>query len=108
MDIENYIGDRLLQLCKVAKMSRYQLSQKTGISQSALSDIIKKKTIPTVFTLDKICTAFGITIAQYFASDGTLPDLSEEQTEILNLWKSLSPEGKKFIKNCMMSMIKEE
>lgn len=108
MDVENYIAERLLQLCSRTKTSRYQLSQRTGITQSALSDIIKKKTVPTIFTIDKICTAFGISVAQFFTADDKITNLTSEQEEILKMWMDLSPEEKRFIKNCMTSMRNEE
>ena len=66
MDIEKFIPERIDELCKRNKISRYQLSALTGISQSALSSISKKKTVPTVITLDKICKALGISLSEFF------------------------------------------
>lgn len=48
-------------------MSMYALSQKTNISQSSLSNLMKRGSIPTFYTLDRICEGLGITLSQFFA-----------------------------------------
>lgn len=105
MRVEDYIPARILELCSKGGISRYQLSLRTGISQSALSDIIKKKNIPTITTLEKICDAFGITIAQFFTDDDSIPNLSEEQTELLRSWKGLKLEEKRVIKTFLKALL---
>ena len=79
MRMEDYIAMKIEELCSKSGITRYQLSLRSGISQSALSDIVKKKNVPTLITVERICTAFGITIAQFFAQEEAIPDLSEEQ-----------------------------
>ena len=54
MEVEKYVAGKVLELCEKNHMSRYQLSARTGISQSVLSDIINKKNLPTLITLEKI------------------------------------------------------
>ncbi len=49
MELKNYIPHRILELCEKYKISRYQISQKTGIPQSALSDIVKKYVLHLIF-----------------------------------------------------------
>ena len=105
LELENYIPQRIIELCKKYKISRYQISQKTGISQSVLSDIVNKKNMPTLYTLQKICIAFEISLAQFFSEDGDLPDITQGQKEILELWINLAPEKQKFIETCLKSMI---
>lgn len=106
MDTEQYIAERINQLCEKNKISRYQLSVMTGITQSALSSIAKQKTVPTVITLDKICKALGISLSDFFAKgDDMAPDrLREDQSEILQLWETLDKDEQRFIKICMRSL----
>ena len=106
MDIEKYIPERMNELCARKKISRYQLSAMTGISQSALSSISKKKTVPTVITLDKICRALGISLSEFFESEGRVKSgcITEEQREVLKLWETLTKEEQRFIKICMQSL----
>ena len=43
MRMEDYIAMKIEELCSKSGITRYQLSLRSGISQSALSDIVKKK-----------------------------------------------------------------
>lgn len=106
MPMEEYVPNKIMELCLKNEISRYQLSIKTGISQSALSDIVKKKNVPTLTTIERICEAFGITMAQFFTTDGSISNLSEEQKVILRMWNDLKTEEKGFIRNCMESIKK--
>lgn len=104
MEIEEYVPERIQELCRLGNVSRYRLSSLTGISQSALSDIVKSENMPTLSTIEKICTAFGITIAQFFAGNDKLPDLSEDQKELLYLWSELKLEERAIVKTFMESI----
>ncbi|MCM1117891.1 MAG: helix-turn-helix transcriptional regulator [bacterium] len=88
---------RIEELCSKGGITRYQLSSRTGISQSALSDIVRKKNVPSLITIERICAAFGITIAQFFTQGEHLPDLSDEQKELLLLWNGLKLEEKEIV-----------
>ena len=81
MDIEKFIPERIDELCKRNRISRYQLSALTGISQSALSAIVKKKIIPTLITLNKICKGLGISMSEFFKNRdrGGHGNISEDQ-----------------------------
>lgn len=106
MCIEDYVPMRIEELCSKGGITRYQLSSRTGISQSALSDIVKKKNVPTLVTIERICAAFGITIAQFFTQGKSVPDLSDEQKELLLLWNGLKLEEKEIVKTFMKSIKK--
>lgn len=95
--MEDYIAMKIEELCSKSGITRYQLSLRSGISQSALSDIVKKKNVPTLISVERICTAFGITLAQFFAQEEAIPDLSEEQKKLLQLWHGLTLEEKKIV-----------
>lgn len=94
---EKYIAKRIRELCDKKHMSMYALSQKTNISQSSLSNLMKRGSIPTVFTLDRICEGLDITLAQFFAESDERPDLTEEQKCVLQRWDSLSDREKKAV-----------
>lgn len=94
---EKYITNRIKQLCEKKKMSMYALSKKSGISQSSLSNLMKRRSIPSFFTLDKICDGLGITMAQFFSSDGKILDITEEQRKVLQIWDSLTEQQKQAV-----------
>ena len=115
MRTEDYIPKRVKELCSKHKVSKYRLAQLTDMSQTALGNIIKKesiptimnkKSIPTVPTLERICDAFGISLAQFFAGDGMRPDLTDEQEEILETWDNLNADERRILMNFVRSLKK--
>ena len=87
----DFIGPRVKELCDKQQIT-YRLSQMTGVTQTVLSRIIKRENVPTIQTLEKICAALNISLAQFFAKDENPPDLTAEQKEIIETWNGLSPE----------------
>ena len=90
----DFIGPRIKELCDKQQITKYRLSQLTGVTQTVLSRIIKRENIPTIQTLEKICTALNISLAQFFAKDENPPDLTAEQREIVETWSGLNPEDR--------------
>ena len=82
----DFIGPRVKELCDKQKITKYRLSQMTGVTQTVLSRIIKKENVPTIQTLEKICIALHVSLAQFFAKD------EAEQKEIIETWNGLNPE----------------
>jgi transcriptional regulator with XRE-family HTH domain len=95
--IEEYIPLRLSELCKKHGYTKYRLAQLTGMSQTALGKILSQTSVPTVTTLEKMCDAFGISLAQFFAEEGVHPDLTQEEKEILEVWSSLDRREKEIL-----------
>ena len=85
MRTEDYIADNIVALCK----KKYRLSQLTGISQSSIGKNIAKESLPTMPTVEKICDALGVTMAQFFAGKDVPVNLSESQQEVLKIWDGL-------------------
>ena len=81
---EKYIAKRIQELCEKKQLSMYALSKRTEISQSSLSNLMKRGSIPTFFTLDRICDGLGITLSQFFAEDERL-DLTKEQNNLFKV-----------------------
>ena len=49
--------------------TEYQLAERSGLPQSTISSWYRKNMVPTISSLEKICTAFGITLSQLFAEE---------------------------------------
>ena len=88
----DYIGPRIKELCDKQQITKYRLSQMTGVTQTVLSRIMKGENVPTIQTIEKICSALNISLAQFFAKDENPPDLTAEQKEIIETWNGLTPE----------------
>lgn len=94
---EKYIANRIKELCDKKQMTMYALSKKTGISQSSLSNLMKRGSTPTFYTLDRICDGLGITLPQFFSDDIGKLELSSEQEKVLRIWESLTDKEKEAV-----------
>ena len=47
-----------------------------------------QENLPSLITLEKICTALGVTLSQFF-QEGNSENLTEEQKEVLGIWNDL-------------------
>lgn len=75
----------------------YALSKKTDISQSSLSNLMKRGSTPTFYTLNRICDGLGITLAQFFSDDTGKLELSSEQKKVLETWETLTDKEKEAV-----------
>ncbi len=107
MSKENYIVDRIEELCALRQMSRYALSQKSGISQASISTLLNRKSVPTIQTLEKICKAFNITLAQFFAKGESVPELTDEQRNVLELWVQMDEREKELVMAYMRGIMQQ-
>ncbi len=98
MSYDAFIIERIEGLCRERNMTRYRLAQKSGISQSSISNMLNRRNIPSINTLAKLCDGLGVTLAQFFSKDGKKIDLTEEQEYILDVWSILSDEEKLRVK----------
>ena len=97
MFVEKYIANRVIELYDKKQMSMYALSKKMGISRSSLSNLKKRGSTPTFYTLDRICDGLGITLAQFFSDDIGKLELSSELKKVLEIWESLTDKEKEVI-----------
>lgn len=69
MLLADAIALRIEQLCMQNNMNKYQLSMKSGVPQSTLSSIRKRKSQSVkVHTLFAICAGFDISLEEFFNS----------------------------------------
>ena len=77
--VEEYIPLRIAELCRKRGYTKYRLAQLTGITQTALGNILNQKSMPTMANLERICDAFEVTIAQFFSEDLARADFSNRK-----------------------------
>lgn len=106
MRAEEYIPLRITELCEKRGYTKYRLAQLTDMSQTALANIINKRSVPTVVTLERICDAFDITLAQFFTENSGRLNLTEEQNEILEIWDGLETKEKEILLSFIRSLKK--
>jgi len=74
--------------------SNYKLAKVANISEGSLNNLFRLNNQPTIPTLEAICKGLDITLSQFFADEGEAVILSEEQSEMLNVWNTLNKEQK--------------
>lgn len=51
--------------------------------------IMAQENLPSLITLEKICTALGVTLSQFFQESNS-ENLTEKQKEVLGIWNDLN------------------
>ena len=70
--------------------SIYRLSIESGLSQSTLTNMFNRETLPSITSLECICSAYNITLSEFFKEDESLP--TEKEQELLAMYRSSSKE----------------
>lgn len=87
--------------------STYKLAYEAGLTQSTLSNMFTRGTCPTVDTLEKICEAFGISLAEFFESDNRKAHVSKEELELLNKYRALTDKEKDAVKSMINALLQK-
>lgn len=89
-------NERLQKILDERGWTYYKLSKSSGLSESTVTNIFKRNTIPSIPTLELICKGFGITLSQFFA-DGDMVELTPDLKEIFEGWRGLTPKQKQAV-----------
>ena len=93
LDVQQHIRE----LMEERGWSEYKLAKMANLPQSTISNLFKRNNVPTLYTLEAICKAFGMTLAQ-FISEGKEPmELTEEQRALFAKWATLSEKQKRVL-----------
>ena len=82
--------DRIKRFKEERGWSNYKLAKEAGITEGSLNNLFRLNNRPTIPTLEALCTAFGISLSQFFANENDAVVLNEEQREMLRLWDTLT------------------
>lgn len=70
--------------------TEYQLAEKSGLPQSTISSWYRKNQIPTIPSLEKICDAYNITLAQFFSDESLeIIQVTKKQSDLIHEWNKL-------------------
>lgn len=84
-------NERLRKMLNDRGWTEYRLARKCGLSQSTITNIFKRNTVPSVATLESICKGFGITLSQFFAEEKEVVELTPDLKVVFDYWVNLSP-----------------
>ncbi len=92
--------DRLKELQKLYGWSDYKIAKEAGLSDGAISNMYRRNTIPSLYTLQQICNAFGITLSQFFYDENRDKDIVQVTPELkclIDNWLELSNENRELL-----------
>lgn len=95
--------ERLRQLLNERGWSEYKLAKRCGLSESTVANIFRRNTVPSIATMETICSGFGITMSQFFA-EGDMIEITPELKELFENWVNLTPEQKKAANQMLKAM----
>ncbi|MBE7089431.1 MAG: helix-turn-helix domain-containing protein [Clostridiales bacterium] len=80
---------RIEELRLTRGWSIYKLTSEAGLTQSTLSNMYSRNTLPSITTLENICRAFDITLSQFFATTDE-QKISDEEHVLLQRFRLLN------------------
>ena len=92
-------GDRLDVLSRIKTLmeargwTAYRLASEAGLTESTIQNLFRRNGIPTLPTLEAVCSAFGITLSQFFADDDMM-ECTPEIKRLMEAWTPLTQEQK--------------
>lgn len=88
--------------------SEYTLAKNSGITPSTISTWYRKDLQPSISSIEKICKGLDISLSQFFSSQEQCVNLTNSQSEILEIWKYLNTSQKATIIEMIKSFIEVE
>ena len=85
---------RIKQLMEERGWTEYRLAKEAGLSHSTVANMLKRNNALTLPTLEAVCSAFGITLAQFLSDDSDAAAMTEEQRHLFSKWSTLTQEQK--------------
>ena len=87
--------------------SIYRLSVESGIPQSTLTNMFNRETLPSITTLELICHAFGISMADFFSEPSTPDQRTFDSAELLQVFQALDDDSKQIVFDLMRHLEKK-
>lgn len=101
------VSERIEELLKEKRMTKYQLAKQADIPLSTLSTMISHKSLPRYDTIYKLCSGFKVTVSYFFKEK----EVVEEETEEVKLArqvKYLSEDGQMLARHFLKYLIEND
>ena len=95
---------RIKKLMEERGWTDYRLAKEARLSHSTVTNMFNRNNAPTLPTLEAVCRAFGITLAQFFAEGDEPTQLTEDQHILFSRWSPLTEEQKRLLLDLMKTM----
>ena len=89
---------RLQEILDKREMSHYQLSVRANVSQSTISTLFNRGSLPSFFSIARICQGLDMSIADFFAEGfGPVNYKAPEVDELHTLLQLMTDEDKQIL-----------
>ena len=95
---------RIEELRLARKWTKYELAEEAMLTYSTLASMYERNTPPKIDMLQSLCEAFEISLAQFFAQDESSVFVSEDEKELIDLYRALSVKKRQ----ALLMLIKKE
>lgn len=94
---------RITQYRNDRNWTEYELARRSELPQSTISSWYRKNMLPSLASLDKIASAFGLTLSQFLAEDENVIASVEEKL-LLHEWNKLDKQQQEFLLKFLQSL----
>ena len=84
--------------------TEYELAKRSDMSQSTISTWYRRRQVPTIDSLNKVCAGLGISLSTFFLEGDDPVVLTPEERKLLDHWAALSPKQKALILELLENM----
>lgn len=102
------ILEKIEQMRLKRNWSEYDLSYRADLPQTTINTWYRKQQVPTLYSLDKLSKAFGITLSELLADTGDLMEIAEQDKEVLEFYRSLNPRQQRLLKQYLKSLTEHD
>lgn len=88
--------------------SEYKLAKQADMAQTTINGWYRRKQIPSVPNIERICKGLGISLAQFFAEGEDSFPLTDEQKKLLDDYAALTPQLQADIRNTIEHILENQ
>lgn len=95
------IGENIKKICSLKGIRQVDISERMGVSQGTVSNWFKGTNSIDIENIAKLCAVLGVSLDQICGVAPLSPNvlLSQEETDILSLYRSLKSEAQSMLMN---------
>lgn len=100
------IGDIIQNNLEMKNMTQSELGEKLGLSQKAISKYVTGKSLPSLDTLERICSVLDVNINTFFQlnQNRSPQPQNKDELEVLEYYQSLNVKNKSIIKDLLKAL----
>ena len=96
------IGKRIRDIRKSNGQKLLEIASATGLSQPFISEVERNIKVPSIEALERICSALGISLSDFFAEDK--PELAPDIRRLIQAAERLTPEQRELVWKLLENM----